>query len=297
MTSTSNTMLVTCWRANTSRATSRRKPLNPHCVSCTGPDDPQRRQQVERLAEQPPPARAARRACRSRRAGSASRRRRRRSRAPRPASGSSSGGVAMSASAKTTTSPRRVEHAGPDRRALAAVRDGQQLELAVGRLRPGADEGRGAVGRAVVDHEHLDRSRAAPPRPGGRRAPRRRGGGGSRTARRARGRAGPPRCRRAGRWTGIAAGIAASLGGGGASCNRDRRATARVVPGSIRPAMSPQHETRDVVRPRRCLDRRWTRPPRTITVEIAPANGGTAHDPPQAPSIPPRRLRHAWPPL
>ena len=37
MTSTSKTMLVTSWRANTSRATSRRKPLNPHCVSWIGP--------------------------------------------------------------------------------------------------------------------------------------------------------------------------------------------------------------------------------------------------------------------
>ena len=37
MTSTSKTMLVTSWRAKTSRATSRRKPLNPHCVSWIGP--------------------------------------------------------------------------------------------------------------------------------------------------------------------------------------------------------------------------------------------------------------------
>ena len=37
MTSTSNTMLVIFWRANRSRATSRRKPLNPHWVSWTGP--------------------------------------------------------------------------------------------------------------------------------------------------------------------------------------------------------------------------------------------------------------------
>ena len=37
MTSTSNTMLVIFWRPKTSVATSRWKPLNPHCVSWTGP--------------------------------------------------------------------------------------------------------------------------------------------------------------------------------------------------------------------------------------------------------------------
>ena len=61
-------------------------------------------------------------------------------------SGSSSGGVAMSASANTMRSPVGLEHPRADGRALAAVRDGEQLELAVRGLRSGADERRGAVG-------------------------------------------------------------------------------------------------------------------------------------------------------
>ena len=51
------------------------------------------------------------------------------------------------------------DHAGADRRALAAVRHRQQLELARRRLGPGADEVGGAVGAAVVDDEDLDRLR------------------------------------------------------------------------------------------------------------------------------------------
>ena len=156
MTSTSNTMLVTFWRANTSRATSRWKPLNPHCVSCTGPtthsdasawnDLPRTRRHAGCEARMSDPSGWIRLPYAASAVSSAS-----------TSSGISSGGVAMSASVNSDDVAGRRDHPGPDRRALAAVGDRQQLELARDRLGPGADEVGGAVGAAVVDDEDLDR--------------------------------------------------------------------------------------------------------------------------------------------
>ena len=98
-------MLVTRCRANRSWAAARAKPLEAALRVLDRPDDPQGREQVERLAEQAPVPWLASRACRSRRAGSASRGRRRDPSRAATSSGIWSGGVAMSASAKMTRSP------------------------------------------------------------------------------------------------------------------------------------------------------------------------------------------------
>ena len=62
----------------------------------------------------------------------------------------------MSASVKITISPSAATMPALDRRALAPVRDRQELELAGGRLGPSPDEVGRAVGAAVVHDEDLD---------------------------------------------------------------------------------------------------------------------------------------------
>ena len=97
------------------------------------------------------------------------------------------------------------EHAGPDRGALAAVRDGQESQVG----RPGLAVGLGPRERRGPPSRRCCRrrrrgprsARAGRPRPARRRGHARRAGAGSRTARRGRGRCAPPRCRRAGRWS------------------------------------------------------------------------------------------------
>ena len=115
-----------------------REALEPALRVLDRPDDPDRGEEVERLAEQAPVARLASRACPSRRAGSATRARRRGRSSAATSSGSWSGGVAMSASAKTTRSAVGGEHPGPDRGALAAVRDAQDTQVAPSGPAPGS---------------------------------------------------------------------------------------------------------------------------------------------------------------
>ena len=88
MSSTSKTMLVICWSANRSRGGLAGEALEPALGVLDRADDPERGEQVERLAEQPPVERLGARACPGRRAGSGCRARRRGRRAPRRGAGS-----------------------------------------------------------------------------------------------------------------------------------------------------------------------------------------------------------------
>ena len=158
MTSTSNTMLVTFWRANTSWATSRRNPLNPHCVSCTGPTT-----QTEASRWNALPRKRRHPGCACPHVG---------------AIGLDPGAVGgircferLQERDQLVRRGRhvgvgehdqvagRVEHPCANRGPLAAMGHRQQLELAVGVLRSGAHEVRGPVGGAVVDDEDVDRVR------------------------------------------------------------------------------------------------------------------------------------------
>ena len=178
-------------------------------------DDPQRRQHMEGLAEQAPVARLTLPHVRaigldplpSATSGSPS----------AATSGSSrSGGVAMSASAKTTRSVDRGEHPSPNRGALAAMGDGTGPESRrPPARRPPAGPDHSAVPSVLPSSTtRTSIAQAAPPPralPRGRAAATR----GSRTARRARARSAPPRCRRAARSSGVGDGsIAGSLGRG-----------------------------------------------------------------------------------
>ena len=139
--------------------------LEPALRVLDGADDPQRGERVERLAQQPPPAglRGAHVGAvglDARAVGGVGRLERLAQERQLVGRG---GHVGVGEHDEVA---RRVEHPCAHRRALAAVRDGQQLQLAVRGLRSGPDEGRGAVGRPVVHDEDVDRSRAAPPSPG-----------------------------------------------------------------------------------------------------------------------------------
>ena len=176
-----------------------REPLEPALRVLHRPDDPDRREQVEDLARGSAGSRAGWRACPSRRAGSASRATTSWSASAATSNGSWSGGVAMSASAKTIRSA--VASSIPARTAAPlppwATRSRRRVVPSgpmTGRLRPGLDDVGGRVRAAVVDDEDLDRPQGASPPRAHRRGQARRDGAGSRTARRAPGRSGRPRC-------------------------------------------------------------------------------------------------------
>ena len=124
-----------------------------------GPDDPHRREQVERLARAGAGRAAGSCACPSRRAGSGCRGRRPRRSSAATSGTSSSGGVAMSASANTIRSPVGGQHPGPDRGALAAVGHGDQREL--GSLRVSGGRARGRPSRRCC--RRRPRGHARPP--------------------------------------------------------------------------------------------------------------------------------------
>ncbi len=198
-------MLVIRCRSNRSRAASRVKPLNPHWVSLTGPDHPGRRQEVEGLAEQRGGRSAGSPACRSRRPGSATRARRRDRRARRPAAAAGRAAWPCPRRRRRRGPPSAASMPGPDRGALAAVRDRQDAEAddpARSWLRVGL--GPGPPCRRCCHRRRRGRRSARAGRPH-RAIPRGRGpraGADSRTTRRAPARSVRPRRRRAGRSSG-----------------------------------------------------------------------------------------------
>ena len=197
-----------------------REALEPALRVLDGADDPDRGQHVEDLAEQPPVRRLGRAHVAAVGLDPRSERDVVVLRARPPCSGSWSGGVAMSASAKTIRS--EVAASIPLRTAAPLPPCGTDRSRSRGVASSGTcasgarrdERGRG-IGAAVVDDQHLDplgeAGRTRAPRP----ARARRRAAGSRTARRAPGRCGPPRRRPAGRWSGWRAGTSAEVYGTG----------------------------------------------------------------------------------
>ena len=129
MSSTSNTMLVTCWRPKRSWAAVSGEALEPALRVLDRPDDPRRRESVENLAEHAPVARLAE-ARMSDPSGWIRIRGRRRDR-PARRRGAAAGRAAWPCRRRRRPRGRgRGQHPGPDRGALAAVRHAEDPQLA-----------------------------------------------------------------------------------------------------------------------------------------------------------------------
>ncbi len=205
MSSTSKTMLETRWSLNRSWAASRVNPLNPHCVSWTGPTAqieasewnvlPSARRKSGWLARMS-----------DRRAGSGCPAPRRGRRSARTSSGIWSGGVAMSASAKTRRSasaasiPALTAEPLPPCGTVRSSRESPsppRSASASGRARTRAAVP-SALPSSTTSTSISPGSCAAPGAPSRPSSP---AGAGTRTARPAPAPGAPLRCRRAGRWS------------------------------------------------------------------------------------------------